>query len=77
MSWITQPLAADLSALSAQNVLNKPARLAVKCAVLLTVWDRTYRTRQTLKQLTPDQLRDVGLTREEADREAQRPFFWR
>lgn len=75
MSWITQPLAADLSALSARTVLSLPARFAVKCAVMLMVWDQTYRTRQTLKHLTPGQLQDAGLSRDQADREARRAFW--
>ena len=77
MSWMSQPLSADLNALSARSGLVTPARVAVKVAVLLTIWCERYRTRQALKQLTSEQLKDVGLTRHEAEQEAERPFFWR
>ncbi|MCV0397109.1 MAG: DUF1127 domain-containing protein [Rhizobiaceae bacterium] len=34
-----------------------------------------YRTRRTLMDLSDHQLRDIGVTREEAWREASRPFW--
>ncbi|WP_298290884.1 DUF1127 domain-containing protein [uncultured Litoreibacter sp.] len=76
MSLITQPLSVDLTALSARPVLAPAARVAVKVAVVLTTWDEAYRSRQTLKQLTPDQLHDVGLTRAQALTEAKRGFWF-
>jgi len=36
---------------------------------------RRLRTRRALLRLTDEQLRDVGLTRAEANREALRPFW--
>jgi uncharacterized protein YjiS (DUF1127 family) len=33
------------------------------------------RQRQQLRQLDDHQLRDIGLTREQAEREADRPFW--
>ncbi|WP_210642012.1 MULTISPECIES: DUF1127 domain-containing protein [unclassified Pseudomonas] len=38
-------------------------------------WHRLH-TRQALLELTPEQLRDIGLTREQALEEGLRPF-WR
>ncbi|QKV18041.1 DUF1127 domain-containing protein [Oricola thermophila] len=35
------------------------------------------RTRLHLRELTDDQLRDIGLTREQARFEANKPFWWR
>ena len=75
MSLITQPLSADLSALSARAILTPAARVAVKLAVVVMTWDDAYRSRQTLKRLTPDQLQDVGLTRSQALAEAKRGFW--
>jgi uncharacterized protein YjiS (DUF1127 family) len=34
------------------------------------------RSRSTLRELTEDQLRDVGLTRSDVRREAAKSFFW-
>ncbi len=75
MSLITQPLSVDLSTLSARTFVNPAARAAVKLAVVLVTWNEAYRSRQVLKQLTPDQLRDVGLTRSQALIEAKRGFW--
>lgn len=36
---------------------------------------RRLTTRQALLRLTDEQLRDIGLTRDEANREAYRPFW--
>jgi len=76
MAILTQPLALDLTALSARPTLAPLARVAVKLAVVLMTWDEAYRTRQQLKHMTDTQLMDVGLTRAEALREARRGF-WR
>ncbi|MNG39640.1 hypothetical protein D3C84_1278200 [compost metagenome] len=38
-------------------------------------WHRLH-TRQALLELTPEQLRDIGLTREQAREEGLKPF-WR
>ncbi|MCF3639736.1 DUF1127 domain-containing protein [Rhizobium sp. TRM95111] len=45
---------------------------------LLAYWSvRTRsRSRRVLADLTDEQLRDVGLTRAEAEREASKSFFW-
>ncbi|MBM1631962.1 DUF1127 domain-containing protein [Sulfitobacter mediterraneus] len=51
------------------------AILAVKFAVCVTDWATRYRTRQALKQLEPWQLRDVGLTPDQALSEASRVFW--
>ncbi len=51
------------------------ALLAVKFAVCVTKWATRRNTRRALKQLQPWQLRDVGLTRDEALTEASRVFW--
>ena len=65
----------------ALSILSQPgtpvaARLAVKFAILVTEWATRRRTRLALSKLEPWQLRDVGLTRTEADFESRR-VFWR
>jgi uncharacterized protein YjiS (DUF1127 family) len=67
----------DLSALSARPTLAPAVRFAVKVAFVLMTWDETYRTRRTLKRLTPDQLDDIGVSRSQAMKEAKRPFWKR
>ena len=74
MAILSQPLALDLSALSARPTLAPVARAAIKLAVVVMHWDEAFRSRQTLKALTAEQLRDVGLTRAQADAEATRCF---
>lgn len=37
---------------------------------------QTQRTRMHLRELTDDQLRDIGVTREQARFEADKPFWW-
>ncbi len=68
------PALADLY----NNSLRLPimARVALAVAVTLTKWDARYRTRKQLKRLSPEQLFDIGFTREAAHTEASRPF-WR
>ena len=52
------------------------AKLAVSFAVCVTKWATRRRTRLALSRLEPWQLRDVGLTPEQASKEASR-VFWR
>jgi uncharacterized protein YjiS (DUF1127 family) len=57
------------------------ARAANMChaSSSLDRWDRFWRrlhTRKALLELTPDQLKDIGLTREQAREEGLKPF-WR
>jgi uncharacterized protein YjiS (DUF1127 family) len=52
------------------------ARWAMAFAVAVTKWDSRYRTRKALRQLTDEQLKDIGIERDAAYTEARRPF-WR
>ncbi len=51
------------------------ALIAVKFAVCVTKWAIRHRTRRALATLEPWQLRDVGLTPEQAETEAARAFW--
>lgn len=44
--------------------------------LVFAVWPERRRQRRALAELTPDQLKDIGLTRGQALDEADRPF-WR
>lgn len=68
--------ASHLAYLTAQNRIPAASLLAVKVAVVLSKWATRRRTRLALRELTPDQLRDVGLTPADASLEARR-VFWR
>jgi uncharacterized protein YjiS (DUF1127 family) len=41
----------------------------------LNLFIRRYRTRKQLEKLSPEQLRDVGLSREQVLEESQKPFW--
>ena len=51
------------------------AAFAICVAVTVTKWSQNRRTRIKLASLTEDQLRDIGITREQAIAESQRPFW--
>lgn len=42
----------------------------------LVLWSQKRRSRAILRTLTDDELRDIGVTRREAEREAGKSFFW-
>ncbi|MEO0402168.1 MAG: DUF1127 domain-containing protein [Pseudomonadota bacterium] len=65
-----------LAYLTAQNRIPAASVIAVRIAVVLSKWATRRRSRLALQQLTPDQLRDVGLTPVDALIEARR-VFWR
>lgn len=51
------------------------AALAVRFAATVTKWERRRRSRINLGKLDDRLLRDVGLTRREADHESRRHFW--
>lgn len=61
--------AARIALLSTAPSLPKLAQFALRVAVAVTVWDMQRRTRVGLKDLSDHHLRDIGLTREDANRE--------
>lgn len=50
--------------------------LAVRVATVLEAWAERRRQRRTLQGLSDYALKDIGLSRSEAEREARKPF-WR
>ena len=68
--------APHIAFLGAEQTLAPPAALALYVAVVLTKWSTRHRTRKALARLEPHQLRDIGLTPEEARAEANL-MFWR
>lgn len=65
-----------ISYLTTRASLPVLAQVAVAFAVLVTKWSLRNRTRQHLRHLSAEQLKDIGLTREEAHYQGTLPF-WR
>ncbi|AHD09704.1 MULTISPECIES: DUF1127 domain-containing protein [Phaeobacter] len=76
MTQNATPPSPDMLYLSSRPALPVLAEVAVSFAVLVTKWTVRQRTRQALRQLPPELLKDVGLTREEARHQGTLPF-WR
>lgn len=57
----------------------QPARGGLGVALLLfgrwRAWRRRLQTRQALRHLSDEQLRDIGLSRAQARTEVERPFW--
>ncbi|PIE15194.1 MAG: hypothetical protein CSA68_07540 [Rhodobacterales bacterium] len=51
------------------------AHLVVRLANTLLIWDMRIRTRRALKELTDEQLEDIGLSHAQAYTEAKRKFW--
>jgi uncharacterized protein YjiS (DUF1127 family) len=51
------------------------ANVALRIAVVLTLWTQRRRSRQALANLTDAQLNDIGISRTQAREEAKRPFW--
>ncbi len=64
-----------LAYLDAQAPLPALASVALVVAVTVTKWTVRRKTRKALGRLGPEHLRDVGLTKEQAWREAALPFW--
>lgn len=62
--------------LSAHKRIPALSQIAMKIAGLVARWSHRARSRRELAALDPHLLRDIGLTREAALKEAEKPF-WR
>lgn len=67
--------APQIAYLGAQSTLSPLAVVALRVAVTLTKWSERSRTRRHLGALDDHLLRDVGLDRLTAQREADRKFW--
>ncbi len=65
----------NIQFLEANHPLPALGEAAVGFAVLLTKWRLRSHTRMVLKQLTDSELKDIGLSRRQANTEARR-LFW-
>ena len=76
MSQSRALISSDLLFLDRHRPLPLLATLAVRVAVTSSKWADRARTRRALKDLDPHLLRDIGVTPEAADIEANKRF-WR
>lgn len=63
--------------LNTQTRVPSIARFAIVFAAVVTLWSVRRRTRMELKHLEPEILDDIGLSRIQADTEAEKPFWQR
>ncbi|MGB0733842.1 MAG: DUF1127 domain-containing protein [Pontibacterium sp.] len=50
-------------------------KLLRRCGALLYLWQERHRQRAVLKNLSKDQLSDLGLSKYDAVQEASKPFW--
>ena len=68
----------NLQILANQNAnahLPVAARAALSFAAMVTEWDKRVRTRRALSKLSKSQLKDIGLTVDEARLEARKRMW--
>ncbi|ALG90376.1 MULTISPECIES: DUF1127 domain-containing protein [Actibacterium] len=65
-----------LERLAARTTLPVTSKAAVRVAYLFMQWDERSRARKRLGHIPDAILRDIGLTRDQVSREAEKPF-WR
>ncbi|MGH1430965.1 MAG: DUF1127 domain-containing protein [Neptuniibacter sp.] len=58
-----------------RNSYPLPAINWKKLPLILKQWEQNYRTRKALAKLSNEQLKDVGLSNEQANMEASKPFW--
>jgi uncharacterized protein YjiS (DUF1127 family) len=64
------------SAAQALPSLPSPAQVLARLANVLAVWERRARERKALAEMSNHMLKDLGISRLDAQREAQKAF-WR
>ena len=68
--------AAKRFGLSLRQSLPSPAQVLLRMADLLTAWENRARERRYLGEMPDRMLRDLGISRSDARRESEKPF-WR
>ncbi len=70
-----RPTRSPAAALFDGRPLTPIASVVFKLGVAIATWESHKRTRRKLRHLDDHLLRDIGVTRELAEREAARPFW--
>ncbi|NLR96228.1 DUF1127 domain-containing protein [Rhizobium sp. P38BS-XIX] len=69
--------AGQAPALGRDNTAAQPKpRLTMRLWASFLSWRQTREGRYVLRELTNEQLRDIGLTRRQAMKEVNKSFFW-
>lgn len=58
-----------------RNSYSLPTMNLHKLACILKQWQQNHRTRRALLKLNYEQLKDIGLSREQTHKEASKPFW--
>ncbi|WP_415891167.1 DUF1127 domain-containing protein [Neptuniibacter sp. SY11_33] len=58
-----------------RNSYSLPTMNLHKLACILKQWQQNYRTRKALLKLSNGQLKDIGINREQARKEAKKAFW--
>lgn len=76
MAILSPASSTALTQLTARSTLPLTSQVAIKVAYLCLLWSQRRRTRAALRDLPDHTLRDIGLTPDQARREADK-WFWR
>ncbi len=60
---------------SSKRGVPSPLNTLKKAIQVIELWSERRQTRTKLKSLTAAELRDIGISQEEAKHEARRPFY--
>ena len=75
-TWLRQPSASQLSPIFHGRLPSEVGRILIDSYRTVSDWRERAEQRRRLMQLPDDRLRDIGVSRLEAVREAQKAF-WR
>ena len=75
MAPVVHPTRTLLARLSSRATLPVAATVAVQLAYLLTTWNDRQRSRHRLRHLPDHILKDIGITEQQAEREAEKHFW--
>ncbi|SFC38734.1 DUF1127 domain-containing protein [Tropicimonas isoalkanivorans] len=75
MAQFSPPSDPRLESLSARPSLPLLADLALWVATAVVKWDCRQRSRRALARLSPEHLKDIGITPDMADHEVRKPFW--
>lgn len=67
--------ASSTASISLEAVATAATRLAARTAAALKTWSRRRRSRDELATVDAATLRDIGISRADADFEASKPFW--
>ncbi|MGI9378143.1 MAG: DUF1127 domain-containing protein [Methyloligellaceae bacterium] len=73
--FIRNTIASASQSAPIRQTVKNPRHLKIAIPCLFEQWYERWRQRADLKQLNYHMLRDIGITREQAQRESSKPFW--